>query len=59
MTLDDASFENARLFLFSAVVERFLAEFTSVNSFTETIVRTPGEGTIMSWPPRIGRKHTI
>lgn len=59
LTLDDASFENASLFLFSAVVERFLAEFTSVNSFTETIVRTPGEGTIMSWPPRIGRKHTI
>ncbi|MFN4134353.1 MAG: type VI secretion system baseplate subunit TssF [Novosphingobium sp.] len=59
LTLDDASFDNARLFLFSAVVERFLAEFTSVNSFTETIVRTPGEGTIMSWPPRIGRKHTI
>lgn len=59
LTLDDASFENARLFLFSAVVERFLSEFTSVNSFTETIVRTPGEGTIISWPPRIGRKHTI
>lgn len=59
LTLDDASFENARLFLFSAVVERFLSEFTSVNSFTETIVRTPGEGTIVSWPPRIGRKHTI
>lgn len=59
LTLDDASFENARLFLFSSVVERFLSEFTSVNSFTETIVRTPGEGTIMSWPPRIGRKHTI
>lgn len=59
LTLDDASFENGRLFLFSAVIERFLSEFTSVNSFTETIVRTPGEGTIMSWPPRIGRKHTI
>lgn len=59
LTLDDASFENARLFLFSAVVERFLSEFTSVNSFTETIVRSPGEGTIISWPPRIGRKHTI
>jgi type VI secretion system protein ImpG len=59
LTLDDASFENARLFLFSAVVERFLSEFTSVISFTETIVRTPGEGTIISWPPRIGRKHTI
>ncbi|HMO68518.1 MAG TPA: type VI secretion system baseplate subunit TssF, partial [Novosphingobium sp.] len=59
LTLDDGSFGNARLFLFSAVVERFLAEFASINSFTETIVRTPGEGTIAAWPARIGRKHTI
>jgi type VI secretion system protein ImpG len=59
LTLDDASFENGRLFLFSAVVERFLSEFTTINSFTETIVRTPGEGVVARWPARIGRKHTI
>ena len=58
LSLDDGSYENARLFLFSAVVERFLAEFTTVNSFTETIVRTPGEGTVATWPARIGRKHS-
>lgn len=57
--LDDGSFENGRLFLFSAVVERFLSEFTTINSFTETIVRTPGEGVVARWPARIGRKHTI
>ena len=59
LSLDDGSYENARLFLFSAVVERFLAEFTTVNSFTETIVRTPGEGIVATWPARIGRKHSI
>lgn len=57
--LDDGSFENGRLFLFSAVVERFLSEFTTINSFTETIVRTPGEGVVARWPARIGRRHTI
>ncbi|MEZ5749067.1 MAG: type VI secretion system baseplate subunit TssF [Caenibius sp.] len=36
--------DNGRLFLFSAVVERFLAEFATINSFTETIVETPAEG---------------
>lgn len=59
LTLDDPSYENGRLFLFSAVVERFLAEFTTINSFTETVVRTAGEGIVATWPARIGRKHTI
>ncbi len=59
LTLDDASYESGRLFLFSAVVERFLSDFTTINSFTETIVQTPGEGTVARWPARIGRRHTI
>jgi type VI secretion system protein ImpG len=59
LTLDDGSYDNARLFLFSAVVERFLAEFTTINSFTETIVETPGEGVVAKWPARIGRRHAI
>ena len=59
LTLDDASYENGRLFLFSAVVERFLSDFTTINSFTETIIQTPGEGTVARWPARIGRRHMI
>lgn len=59
LTLDDGSYDNGRMFLFSAVVERFLAEFATINSFTETHVETPGEGVIARWPARIGRKHTI
>ena len=57
--LDDAAFDKGRMFLFSAVLERFLAEFASVNSFTETWVESPSEGEFMKWPPRIGRQHTI
>ena len=57
--LDDGSFDNGRMFLFSAVLERFLAEFTTVNSFTECIFETPLEGTLARWPARIGRKHNI
>lgn len=57
--LDDASFDQSRIFLFSAVVERFLAEFVTINSFTECHFETPLEGTLVKWPPRIGRQHTI
>ena len=59
LKLDDPSYDNARLFLFAAVIERFLAEFATINSFTETIVETTTEGVVAKWPARIGRKHTI
>jgi type VI secretion system protein ImpG len=59
LRLDDGSYDNGRMFLFSAVLERFLAEFTTVNSFTECIFETPMEGTLARWPARIGRKHNI
>ncbi len=57
--LDDAAFERGRMFLFGAVLERFLAEFASINSFTETHFDSPSEGEFVQWPPRIGRQHTI
>ena len=57
--LDDASFDQSRMFLFAAVVERFLAEFATINSFTETRFETPLEGLLAQWPPRIGRQHCI
>lgn len=57
--LDDASFDQSRIFLFSAVLERFLAEFVTINSFTECHFESPLEGNLVRWPPRIGRQHTI
>lgn len=57
--LDDGSFENGRMFLFTAVVDRFLAEFASVNSFVETVFESPDQGEVARWPVRIGRRPTI
>lgn len=57
--LDDPAFDQSRMFLFSAVLERFLAEFATVNSFTETIFYSDLEGEFGRWPPRIGRRHSI
>ncbi|MGI4732240.1 MAG: type VI secretion system baseplate subunit TssF [Janthinobacterium lividum] len=57
--LDDAGFERSRMFLFSAVLERFLAEFASINSFTETRFTSANEGEFAAWPPRMGRQHSI
>ncbi len=57
--LDDGSFDRSRMFLFSAVLERFLAEFATVNSFTECHFVSAQEGALVQWPPRLGRQHNI
>ena len=57
--LDDGCFENARLFLFASVLEHFLAEFASVNAFTECVFETKQEGVFAQWPPRMGRRRNI
>lgn len=58
ITLDEASFENGRMFLFSAVVERFLSEFAAVNSFVETSFESQ-QGMVAQWPARLGQRPTI
>lgn len=57
--LDDGGFDDASLFLFTAVIERFLAEFTTINSFTECSFQTPLEGVFARWPARTGRRPNI
>lgn len=57
--LDDGAFDRGRMFLFSAVIERFLAEFASINAFTETYFDSVTEGEFARWPPRMGRQHSI
>lgn len=57
--LDDAAFDQSRIFLFSAVIERFLAGFVTVNSFTETHFFTKQQGEVAVWPPRTGTREPI
>jgi type VI secretion system protein ImpG len=57
--LDDSSYDQSRIFMFTAVIERFLSEFAIVNSFTEAHFRTKLQGEIASWTPRIGRRQAI
>ena len=59
ITLDDAAFDKSRMYLFAAVLEQFIAEFASINSFTECIFQSALEGEFARWPPRIGRRHSI
>ena len=40
VTCDEAAFEGSGVFLLGAVLERFFAKYVSINSFTETVLRT-------------------
>jgi type VI secretion system protein ImpG len=54
ITFDEKAFEGTGVFLLGAVLDRFLAEYTSINSFTETVIETRQRGVIKRWPPRGG-----
>ena len=54
VTLDDAAFEGTGAFLLGGVLSQFFAQHVSINSFTETVIRTLARGEIMRWPAKGG-----
>jgi type VI secretion system protein ImpG len=59
VTCDEIAFEGTGLFLFGAVLERFFAKYVSINSFTETVLRSVQRGEIMRWPTRAGLRPVL
>jgi type VI secretion system protein ImpG len=59
VTFDEKSFEGSGVMILGAVLDRFFAEYTSINSFTQTIIATLQRGVIMRWPPRSGMGGTL
>jgi type VI secretion system protein ImpG len=59
LTCDEAAFEGMGVFLLGAVLERFFSKYASINSFTETALKTVQRGEIARWPARIGRRPLI
>jgi type VI secretion system protein ImpG len=59
VTFEESAFEGSGCFLLGAVLDRFLAGKVSINSFTETVVRTVERGEIRRWPKRLGTKQVL
>jgi type VI secretion system protein ImpG len=54
---DEEKFSGNGLLVFASVLNRFLALYCSINSFTRLIALTKGkEGVYRRWPPRTGEK---
>lgn len=59
VTLDDKAFEGSGAFLLGAILDRFFAEYSALNHFTETVICTNERGEIMRWPTRMGSKRPL
>ena len=59
LEFDDFAFEGASVFLLGAVRDLFFSKYVSINSFTETVIRTRERGEIMRWPANLGTRHTL
>jgi len=57
MELDEEQFVGAGAYLFASVVERFLALYVTMNSFSQLTVRTKQRKEVLgAWPPRTGQQ---
>lgn len=59
LELDEAAFEGTGVFLLGSIMEQFFARYVSINSFTETRIRTVERGEVMRWPVRTGQHHLL
>ncbi|WP_377830045.1 type VI secretion system baseplate subunit TssF [Bradyrhizobium lupini] len=59
VTLDEKAFEGSGVFLLGAILERFFADYSGFNTFTQTVISTPERGEIMRWPPRMGTRRPL
>jgi type VI secretion system protein ImpG len=54
-TFDEKNYVGTGVFLVASVLERFLGQYASINSFTQLVAKTmQGEGVLKKWPPRAG-----
>jgi type VI secretion system protein ImpG len=57
--LDELAFEGASAFLLGSVLDRYFARHVSINSFTETVLRSESRGEINRWGLQWGARPTL
>lgn len=57
--VDELAFQGGSAFLFGSVLEHFFARYVSLNSFTETVLRSSGRGEIMRWGLQCGKRPIL
>jgi type VI secretion system protein ImpG len=56
---DEAAFKGTGVFLLGSVLARFFSKHVTLNSFTETVLKSGERGEIMRWPAETGRRAVL
>ncbi|SEK03367.1 type VI secretion system protein ImpG [Cribrihabitans marinus] len=56
---DESFYEGTSVYVLGAVLERFFRKYTTINSFTETVLTTERRGEIARWRPAAGLGRII
>ena len=59
LEVDEMAFEGGGAFLFGQVLSQFFARHASMNSFTQTVLRSQARGQIMRWAPQCGLRPIL
>jgi len=59
LTFDESAFEGSGVFLLGSVLERFFAKYVSINSFSETVLKSIQRKEVVRWPARLGRRPAM
>ena len=59
LVFDESFFEGTSVYLLGAVLEQFFRKYVTINSFTETVLRTQQNGEIARWRPETGLGRII
>ncbi len=59
LSCDEGAFVGSSSFLLGSVLNRFFAKYASINSFTETVLRSQQRGEVMRWPIAAGQRSTL
>jgi type VI secretion system protein ImpG len=59
LEFDEMAFAGTGVFVLGAVMNIFFSKYVSINSFTETVIKTRERGEIMRWQPKIGIRHIL
>lgn len=57
--VDEMAFPGGSAFLLGAVLDRYFARYVSINSVTETVMRSQSRGEINRWTPNWGTRPTL
>ncbi|QYD71369.1 type VI secretion system baseplate subunit TssF [Paraburkholderia edwinii] len=59
LTCDETAFEGTGAFLLASVMQHFFASYVSLNSFTETVLRTLERNEVARWTARPGKRPIL